>query len=357
MLNFRDIRDLLYLSHFDNNIEDEEFMILLELVKSKNRDLPYWTYPCFDLEKLSDDECLEEFRFMRNDIYELKEVFNIPDQFVCYNGTSVTGIEGLCIYLKRYSYPCRFSDMTPRFGRSVQELCVISNWVFIFDHHNWRLTSLNQPWLSPNFLEQYSQTIHNSGAPLQNCWGFVDGTLVNICRPREFQRLLFNGHKRVHAVKFQSVVTANGLIANLFGPIEGRKHDAAMLRESNLLVELRQFSHSANGNQLCIYGDPAYSLREHLQGPFRRGINLTPEEAGYNRAMSHARVAVEWVFADIKNYFAFLDFKKKLKIGLSAIGKMYSACALLHNARTCLYGNLTSSHFDIHPPQLRDYFQ
>ena len=101
MPNFRDIRDLSYLSHFDDNIEDEKFMILLELVKSKNRDLPYWTYPCFDLEKLSNDECLEEFRFMRNDIYKLREVFDIPDQFVCYNGTSVTGIEGLCIYLKR----------------------------------------------------------------------------------------------------------------------------------------------------------------------------------------------------------------------------------------------------------------
>ena len=130
-----------------------------------------------------------------------------------------------------------------------------------------------------------------------------------------------------------------------------------MLREYNLLGELRQFSYSANGNQLCVYGDPAYPLRVHLQGPFRRGTDLTPEEAAYNRAMSHARVSVEWVFADIKNYFAFLDFKKKLKIGLSAIGKMYSACALLHNAQTCLYGNLTSRHFDIHPPQLRDYFK
>ena len=43
--NFRDIRDLLYLSHSDGNIEDEEFMIFLELVQSKNHDLPYWTSP------------------------------------------------------------------------------------------------------------------------------------------------------------------------------------------------------------------------------------------------------------------------------------------------------------------------
>ena len=62
------MRDLLNLFHFDDNIEDQEFIILLELVKSKKRDLPYWTYPCFVLKNLSNDEYLEEFRFMRNDI-------------------------------------------------------------------------------------------------------------------------------------------------------------------------------------------------------------------------------------------------------------------------------------------------
>ena len=34
------MRVVLYLSHFDDNIEDEVFMIVLELVKSKNHDLP-----------------------------------------------------------------------------------------------------------------------------------------------------------------------------------------------------------------------------------------------------------------------------------------------------------------------------
>ena len=63
---------------------------------------------------------------MRNNIYKVREVFNIPDQFVYYNSTSVTGIEGLCIHLKHYSYPCRFRDIIIRFGRSVLELCVKS---------------------------------------------------------------------------------------------------------------------------------------------------------------------------------------------------------------------------------------
>ena len=77
--------------------------------------------------------------------------------------------------------------------------------------------------------------------------------------------------------------------------------------------------------------DPSQPLREHLERPFLRGINLTPEETAYNSSMSYAKVAVDWVFADIKNYFSFLGFKKKLKIGLSAIGKMNSPCSLLNS--------------------------
>lgn len=63
----------------------------------------------------------------------------------------------------------------------------------------------------------------------------------------------------------------------------------------------------------------------------------------YNKAMSEVRV-----FGDIINSFKFLDYKKNLKIGLSA---------LLRNAITCLNGNQTSEFFDLEPPTLEEYFQ
>ena len=53
---------------------------------------------------------------------------------------------------------------------------------------------------------------------------------------------------------------------------------------------------------LCIYRDPAHPLRVHLQGPFE-GDALTLLE----QQMSQVRVAVERVFGDITNYFAYLD--------------------------------------------------
>ena len=107
-----------------------------------------------------------------------------------------------------------------------------------------------------------------------------------------------------------------------------------MLVDSNPLHELEQNAFSPTGEPMCVFGDPAYPLRVHLQAPYRNGI-LTPIMEAYNNEMSSVRVTVEWLFGNIINDFKFLDFKKNLKIGMSSVGKMYLVCALLHNAITC----------------------
>ena len=122
-----------------------------------------------------------------------------------------------------------------------------------------------------------------------------------------------------------------------------------MLRESNLLAELQQFSFDGNGQPLCLYGDPAYPISAHLLGPFK-GQNLNEQQMDFNRAMSALRESVEWGFGKVVNYFKFVDFKKNLKIELSAVGKMYAVAVLLSNAHTCLYGSQAGSFFDLEPP-------
>ncbi len=129
-----------------------------------------------------------------------------------------------------------------------------------------------------------------------------------------------------------------------------------MLRMFGLLDQLEQHSNTPLGDPLCIYGDPAYPLRRHLQKPYQHP-NLNARQLEFNRSMSSLRVSVEWVFGDIINYFKFMDFKKNLKIGLSAVGKMYPVCALWRNALTCLYGSTTSAYFGVDPPTLQEYFQ
>lgn len=136
---------------------------------------------------------------------------------------------------------------------------------------------------------------------------------------------------------------------------EGRKHDSGMLADSGVYNELATNSFDPAGHPLCLYGDPAYPLRVHLQAPFKNAV-LTPQMEDFNNSMSAVRSSVEWLFSDVINDFKFLDFKKNLKIGLSSVGKMYVVSALLRNAITCLYGNTTSSYFDLDPPNIYDYF-
>ena len=183
--------------------------------------------------------------------------------------------------------------------------------------------------------------------------GFVDGTVWSISRPNGNKKKLYNVHEKIHAIKFQSVVAPKGLVANLYGPIERKGHDSGMLVMFGLMDALQRYSVSPYGHTLCIYWDPTHPLRSCLQAPFRWAV-LTPNQQAWNNSMKKVRVSVEWIFGDIINYFKFLDFKKDLNIGLSSVGKMYTVCALLHNACTILCGTTTSQYFDINSPTLGD---
>lgn len=136
---------------------------------------------------------------------------------------------------------------------------------------------------------------------------------------------------------------------------EGKRHDAGMLADSQLLNSLEHFAFSPAGDPMCLYGDPAYPLRTHLQAPFR-DARLTPDMQLFNKSMSRVRVSVEWTFGDIVRSFKFLDFKNNLKLGLSAVGKMYIVCSIIQNALTCMYGNQTSEYFGMQPPTVQEYF-
>ena len=45
------------------DLNDEEFIMLYDLNRYTNLDLPYWDYERFDVDRMSDDECISEFRF------------------------------------------------------------------------------------------------------------------------------------------------------------------------------------------------------------------------------------------------------------------------------------------------------
>ena len=82
--------------------------------------------------------------------------------------------------------PCRLNDMIHCFGRAVPEMSMIINAVidFLYEHHGHIITEWNHQIFSPRNLEINAEAVHGKGAALENCFGFVDGTICPICRPR-----------------------------------------------------------------------------------------------------------------------------------------------------------------------------
>ncbi|XP_068704403.1 uncharacterized protein [Montipora foliosa] len=270
MCSFTEARDFIVLSYEQGLISDEEFLVLYDSHKPKNSDLLYNMYESFDLDEMEDDECVAEFRVRKRDIPLLGEVLQIPEVVICNQRSIADGMEALCMLLKRLAYPVRYSDMVPRFAGPVPVLSMITNEVLdhVYRTHQHRICQWYPEVMNPLALQRYADAVANNGAPLQNCFGFIDGTVRPIARPDTNQPILYNGHKRVHAIKFQSVTLSNGIIGHLYSHTEGRCHDASMLRDSQLYQSLERFAFNPLGQPMCLYGDPAYPLRIHLQKPY-----------------------------------------------------------------------------------------
>ena len=191
----------------ENMIEEEAYFLLRQRgVNSVNLhlELPYWKYDRFGLEDMTDEECSVKLCFRKNDIYQLCASLHLPQVCRCYNRQNIDSVKALCVYLKRYACLCRYTELVPRFGRPVPQLCMICDLVVdeIYNRFSHLLTDLNQPWLCRESLKSFATAVHNKGAALDDCLGFVDCTFRPICKPKHCQRAVYNGRKRVHALKF-----------------------------------------------------------------------------------------------------------------------------------------------------------
>lgn len=102
-----------------------------------------------------------------------------------------------------------------------------------------------------------------------------------------------------------------------------------------------------------------YAYTEIQHTPLDLNFNMCPFRPGdvpvVTPDMSSVRVSVEWLFCDVAESFKFIDFKKNLKLHLSAVGKHYIISSLFRNILTCLYGNKTADFFDVNPPTVENY--
>ncbi|CAM9718435.1 unnamed protein product, partial [Phaeothamnion confervicola] len=112
--------------------------------------------------------------------------------------------------------------------------------------------------------------------------------------PADLQRYCYNGHHRLHGLKFQGVMNPNGIVSDMYGSVVGRRHESHLLARSNLNNRMAT-AQAGNPRQYKIYGDAAYPMLSHISRGCR-GAVFTPPQRACNLAMSEARIFVEWRF-------------------------------------------------------------
>ena len=90
-------------------------------------------------------------------------------------------------------------------------------------------------------MPYYAERVFNKCGLTKTVWGIIDGKLQKTCCLSYFQKLMYSGHKQCHGIKFQSTVTPDGLLASMYGPVNGNMHDSFLLSTSGLLDKLQTF--------------------------------------------------------------------------------------------------------------------
>ncbi|XP_077519772.1 uncharacterized protein LOC144129471 [Amblyomma americanum] len=163
-----------------------------ELLKYRSR------HGLLDIDRIDIMLFKQQFRFEKGNVDDLVRALCMPERIVSAQRVVVPGRDALCLALRRLAYPNRWCDLQPIFGLHLSVMSSVASQVIS----------------------------HITCAPLPNCWAFIDGRARPICRPKRNQRAYFSGHKRVHCVKYKSLMCPNGIVCQLDGAYPKRRHDA-----------------------------------------------------------------------------------------------------------------------------------
>jgi hypothetical protein len=238
-------------------------------------------------------------------LFQLLEIPNVVRSPDAHDASyACRGIDALAVSLARLSYPGRLNDLIRRLrlNWSASKLSQLFNTCVRFLQDRWNdiVKFDSRVFLDGALLRTFADAIHAKGFPLRDCCGFIDGTTIGIARPggQENQRAFYNGHKRQHIVRWQGVVTPDGMIVSFFGPHEGASNDRGLLNYSQLVSTLEQFlQRPALGFDFYLYGDSAY---DNVQSMALFGPADLPNQAAQTAA-SAIRVSEEHVYGREKS--------------------------------------------------------
>ena len=91
MPNFRETRGCVTYAYPNKFINEQEFAILCDPHKSTGPEFPNWNCDRFNSDEKTNDECMAEFLFYKEDICDLAEQMQLPDE------NAIQWFSGSCI--------------------------------------------------------------------------------------------------------------------------------------------------------------------------------------------------------------------------------------------------------------------
>ena len=241
------------------------------------------------IDDFDDSEILLYFRFnSKEQLHRLMAGFILPDILKSSSGHVYYTETMLLVTLYRFHRPTTLNDMcfSHVFGFDYNDVGKIVNTFVRYLIPRWSyLVEDNRDYWTPylsKFSEDIRQKLSSMGCEFVEgtfrVFGFIDNTIISTTRPgggakhpgpgsrrhsKIIQQSFYNGWKKSHGIKYQTVDLPNGMHYQVWGPVSCRHNDNYCLYHSEIL---RQIEESQN-NQLkkyVIYGDSAYHPEEYI---------------------------------------------------------------------------------------------
>ena len=183
-----------------------KYIRLYLLLEFESKSDPRICTVSFDFNALNDEQCLERFRFTKEDLIKLSIGLLGENTLRTCVSLSIAwhlGPRGILFRssMGDQSLPCPiyFCTLKPKLINNRRK-CSFSI-----------MNTLQTTWrtLLTTYLQKVDEIDYNFS-----------------------QQSVYCGHKRKHALKFQAILTIDGLVSHLYGPAPGRDHDLRLYREA-----------------------------------------------------------------------------------------------------------------------------
>jgi len=233
------------------------------------------------IDRLCDSWCWNSFRFRKSGLQEIFDGSGIPAIIRLENRQKVTGEAVFLVTLYELAYPNKQAEVGRHLGLIVSSAQpLVSRMITYGMNHMLRrwLHLIQSDGSNHNALDMW----HSSAEYMVNCVRtkfegqaherfnsvgmFIDGTFNFTCRPDQreehsaegldTQRAVYSGYYGGHGLKYLHCVWGSGMIAQVWGPVDGRRHDGHLFMQSEINEKLANLS-TLCGCDIHAHGDLA----------------------------------------------------------------------------------------------------